>query len=130
MKFLPPEGKKEHHLSLLSGHTAHITEEGSELPVIFRKQAIADGCEIAGVETGKASANGDTDSLNEDQKMNLIMNAIDVIMSRDLAEELTSAGDPKVAVVSKEAGFTVTKEEVTEALRRIEEDTGDGEGNE
>ncbi len=106
LKFLPPQGEEQMHIALISGHTALVTREGTDLPVMFRKEALSRGCEVQGVDLA------DPDKPNADEtqksKQELIIDAIDDIMARNLADEMTGDGKPKTDVLSKQAGFTVS----------------------
>lgn len=111
-RFLPPKGLDMLHLANTDGHSCVIYrvdpddgKPGSIIPDRFRKQAVGEGCDVVGLNF-KEPEQGD-----ELTKSGLIMAAIKVVMERQDPEELAGDSRPKVAAISKQAGFKVTKEQ-------------------
>lgn len=125
LRFLPPAGKREHHIGLDSGHSAIVYLEhpsdglrGTPLHQRYRKAAIASGCEIAGMEDDDVPVDTDLD------KQAQIIAAIEAIILADQPDDMTTSGRPKIEVIRKHAGFNVSKSEYDAAWIEFEAEEG------
>ncbi len=116
LRFNPPQGLDSLSISLLSGHSLCVHRfhpvdgvAGTAVPVRFRKEAIARGCNPVGVEVDEEQDSSKT-------KSELIIEAIEAVVARGDDDDLESDGAPKLAAVKKQAGFGVTKAEFEAAF--------------
>lgn len=126
-RFLPPRDMSDKHLANTQGHSFVVYPvdpvdglAGTCVPERFRRDAVAEGCLIVGVDDHDSSSNGGP----IDEKQVLIVEAITRIMERDDGDELDGEGNPKLDAVKKEAGFGVTKKQMTDALAVFIESLG------
>lgn len=115
-RFLPPKGKSEHHMAGTDGHSCVIylidpndQKKGTVIPERFRRQAVGDNCGIVGLESEEEPGG------NPEELTGLIVAAIAAVMERQSPDELGGDGRAKVAAVTKQAGFKVTKAQFDEA---------------
>lgn len=108
-RFLPPEGKAEFHLAGTDGHSCVIhrvspedNKPGTIIHDRFRKLAIGEGCGVVGLDFNEGDQSAAT-------KNDLIIQAMGAVLNRQQDDELEGDGRPKIAAVSKQAGFKVTK---------------------
>lgn len=108
-RFLPPKGKSEFHLASTDGHSCVIykvspddSKPGTIIPERFRKLAVGEGCGVVGLDFDESADDGAG-------MADLIIAAIAAVMDRQQADELAGDGRPKIAAVTKQAGFKVTK---------------------
>ncbi|WFS20644.1 hypothetical protein P9K38_10010 [Pseudomonas sp. 905_Psudmo1] len=125
-RFLPPKGLDMLHLANTDGHSCVIYrvdpadgKPGSVIPDRFRKQAVGEGCDVVGLNLNEPEQ-GD-----ELTKNGLIMAAIKAVMERQNPEELAGDSRPKVAAISKQAGFKVTKEQFEAVWPQFVESLGE-----
>lgn len=116
LRFNPPQGLDSLSISLLSGHSLCVHRlhpvdgvAGTAVPVRFRKEAIASGCMPVGVEVDEEESSSKT-------KSELIIEAIDAVVTRGDEDDLEVDGTPKLSAVKKQAGFGVTKAEFETAF--------------
>ena len=128
-RFLPPKGKTEHHMATTDGHSCVVYDtdpadglRGTIIAERFRRIAIGDGCGIVGLEQAD-------DAPAQKNRTDLIVDAIAAVVERDDTDDLEGDGRPKVAAVSKEAGFKVTKTQFEEAWPKFVDSIGDDEGD-
>lgn len=126
LRFLPPLGQELHHISRTDGHSIVIylidpsdDKEGTSVPLRFRKDAIADGCRVVGVDLGEDGGPP------EGQKTTIIVEAIQAILDRKDEGELNGDGRPNLNALKKQAGFGVTREEFEAAWVIFEESLDD-----
>lgn len=120
MKFTSTTGEPV-HLALLSGHTAVVGTEPTELPKMFHREAIARGCLPEGVTLEpKESTDGNFD------RKKVIRDAIEAMLDGTDPEDFTGDGKPKVDRVSAKAGFRVSREEADAVFEEITK-PGNGE---
>lgn len=119
LRFNPPQGLLSLSISLLSGHSLCVHrvspadgEAGTPVPTRFRKEAIAQGCNPVGVEVDDEQEQGKT-------KSDLIIDAIEAVLTRGDADDLEADGTPKLAAVKKQAGMGITKAEFEIAFEAI-----------
>jgi hypothetical protein len=120
LRFNPPSGMNSLSIALLSGHSmcihrVHPTDQlpGTEIPVRFRKEALAKGCAPVGVDIDEDEEQGDT-------KSDLILKAVEAVIDRNDSDEVDANGRPKLAAVKKQAGMNVTKVELDAAFDAFE----------
>lgn len=116
MKFLPPENQPV-QIALTSGHIAIVEPEGTDIPKIFHKQAIALGCLPEGVER-EASADA-----KPFDKSSAIIEAMYAMVDDADESEFTGDGKPDVRALSKRVGFTVTRDERDVAWEAVGDDS-------
>lgn len=104
MKFRSTTGD-DVHLSLTSGHTAVVTPDGSELPAIFHKAAIANECLPEGV------ADSPTAQAPRYERKKLIVEALNAMLAGSDAEDFTKQGKPSISKLNARVGFTVDRSE-------------------
>lgn len=115
-RFLPPEGKSEHHIARTDGHSIVIhsifpddSRPGTPIPLSFRADAIGAGCGIVGIDLASTGPAAKTD------KGSLIAAAIAAVMERQDPAELEGDGRPSLDALKKQAGFGVTKAQLEAA---------------
>jgi hypothetical protein len=116
----PPEGLNILSLVHLSGHSLAVHrvhpedgEEGTPVPIKFRKEAFTAGCSVVGVQT-------DEDEEEGDDKSTLILKALEAVIERNDPDEIEATGRPTLSAVKKQAGFGVTKTQLTTAFDAFE----------
>lgn len=129
-RFLPPDGMSEKHLANTDGHSCVIykvspddNKPGTIIPERFRKLAVGEGCGVVGLDFNDDKGSGAN-------KTDLVIAAIAAVLERQVADELQGDGRPKVAAVSKQVGFKVTKPEFDAAWPQYVESLGDGDEGE
>lgn len=129
-RFLPPEGRMSIQLANTDGHSFVIDainpedgKPGTEVPLRFRKMAIAEGCGIVGIDTGDGQ-----DNTSDTEKTDLIIKAIAAVMERQAPEELNGDGRPTIAALKKQAGFGVNKGQFEAAWPLYVESLDDDQG--
>lgn len=119
IKMRPAEGQDFTPLSLLNGHTFVVKSPSSEVPQMFRKAALEAGCEPVAFSTKEVHEQEPATQIQ------LIKDAIERILERDISDELTNSGQPKVDVLRKEVGFNVTKEQADAAWGELQNELAD-----
>jgi hypothetical protein len=118
-RFLPARGDEAEgtHIALTTGHACRVHavspvdgERGTCIPDRFRREAVALGCPIVGVDDEKEQAKDDAET-----QQSLIVAAIRTIIEADDKDQLQGDGRPKADAVSKVVGFNVTKAKYTKA---------------
>lgn len=135
-RFLPPKGQTEHHMANTAGHSCVVyaadpkdKKPGTIISEHFRRQAIADGCGIVGIDDAKVEKPAKA------SKTDLIVAAMKAVLDRAEADDLGGDDRPKLDAVSKQAGFKVTKTQYDEAWPKYmdsvgaEDDEDDGQGD-
>lgn len=106
MKFYPPKGRASAHIALVSGHTAVVEQEGSEIDARFYREAIAMGCVPHGA-ADEDSADGDA---GFDRSRHLLAVINEMVAAAD-PKEFDASGKPALRAVVRRAGFTVSSSE-------------------
>jgi len=121
LRFLPPDGEDELHIGLTSGHSTFVYrlhpddgKPGTPIDPRYRKEAIARGCEIVGMEADEEPGSSIP---NQHQ---LIIQAIEAIVQADQPETFDATGRPLIEVVKKQAGFNISKRAYDEAWVEFE----------
>ena len=92
------------HVALISGHTAVITPEGTELAPIFHREAIARGAVLA----DGATAEDNTQMLN---RQIVLRQTIQAMVAGGDKDDFTGDGKPNLVRLKAKTGFPVTREE-------------------
>lgn len=105
MKFYAPS-EQPIHVALTTGHTAVITQEGTDLEPAFHREAIARG---AVLEAGSG-----TSDLQSQQmvRTRTIIETLEAARDSNSQELFTKDGRPDLRKLIGKLGFTVTREEV------------------
>ncbi|MCM2317800.1 MAG: hypothetical protein NDI93_00540 [Pseudomonas sp.] len=117
VRFLPNPNNSEYtHISLGSGHSCCVyavspvdKQPGTVLHQRFHEAAISKGCKLVGLgghQEAEPTGAG---------KLELIRNAIEVIVERNAADDLDGTGRPTLKALKAQAGFNVTKGEADAA---------------
>lgn len=118
MKFKSTTGEAV-HLALLSGHTAVVGTELTELPKMFHREAIAKGCLPEGVELDPAES-----TAGAFDRKKVIRESIEAMLDGTDPEDFTNDGKPKVDRVSAKVGFRVSREEADAVFEEITKPAG------
>jgi len=118
VRFLPAEGDEREgtHIAMTSGHACRVYKvgpdgkPGTHIPVLFRKEAIARGCGIVGIDEPKPA------KIDATTKQSLIVDAIGKVLDTDNPDDLQGDGRPKIEIISELAGFSVTKKMYDDAF--------------
>ncbi|NMG64368.1 hypothetical protein GPA19_05335 [Azoarcus indigens] len=108
------------HVALLSGHAITIGPEARDVPVQFRRDALAKGAIPEGVTAADLDAEDapPTDST----KQALIVAAIKMLIETD-EDALTDAGLPNRKKLAAVAGFPISAEDLIAAWQIVEAET-------
>lgn len=111
-------------VGLTSGHTKVITHkpEGTDVPPMFRKEAIARGCVPVGV-----GADAEAPQETEKTKQEQIIAAIEQMLDGGNEEDFTADGKPDVRALSRMAGFQIAREERDAAWEEVSKTLQAGE---
>lgn len=92
------------HVSLISGHTAVVPPEGTELPAVFHREALARGA----VLTEGATDEERTQAFN---RQLVLRDALDTMIKGADKDDFTGDGRPNLVRLKAKVGFPVTREE-------------------
>lgn len=117
VRFLPsPHDTEYTHISLTSGHSVVVyavspadQKPGTSLHPRFHGAAVAKGCQMLGLggyQEPEPTGAG---------KLDLVCNAIEVIVERNAEGDLDGTGRPTLKALKAQAGFNVTKGEADAA---------------
>lgn len=123
MKFRSP-GDEPLHVALTSGHTIVIPPEGVDVPVVFRKEAIAKGAEPVaddGASMAPAASNAQekTAASTADNRKELIKTALRSMLNGANEEDFTAQGLPNLKRLQAVAGFQVSRTEADSAWEEV-----------
>jgi hypothetical protein len=90
------------HVALLSGHTISVGPEGYDVPAMFRKDALINGCIPCTGEAIEVAAPPSTSKTHAEQLVEGIKKYLEE------GHELTGAGLPNRKVLGEAVGFPVT----------------------
>ncbi|HUW60433.1 MAG TPA: hypothetical protein VMZ06_05460 [Candidatus Bathyarchaeia archaeon] len=107
-------------LSLTSGHTCIIPhdKEGVEVPLRFRKEAIARGCIPVGMEEEADEAGGF-------DRSKVIRDNIKIMLEDDDSANFTTDGKPAIDKLAKLCGFQLARSEVNREWDAMMKEDGD-----
>jgi hypothetical protein len=88
-----------------AGHTFIVGKEWTEVPERFRRQIVAEGGVIEGMEHASAPDPG-VHAINQDE---ITLAVIRDMVDEGKADEFGNDGKPKLEAISKRAGFNVTR---------------------
>lgn len=94
-------------IGLTSGHMLVITREGTDTPLMFRREAIARGCLTSPDEVVR-------DTENEEpafDRNKVITEALRAMLDGDNEHDFKQDGTPNLNALSKRVGFTVQRDE-------------------
>lgn len=112
MKFFAPT-EEPIHIALTSGHTAVVTHEGTDLDMIFRREAIARG---ANAEGAVAVLQDQTPQFDRKQ---VIADAINGMMDGDNEGDFNDDGKPNLTKLNARVGFKVERTEADAIFEEI-----------
>lgn len=125
-RMIPPQGQESVPVFIPSGQSVRVYrthpedgKEGSVVPTKFKKEAFKLGCVFVGEEYDEDDGMKPAQSQEE-----LIVAAIRAILHRDDPDEIEADGRPKLATVKDEAGFGVTRAQLTSAWAVFEKSLG------
>ena len=115
MKFKSPSADTL-HIALTSGHSIVIEPEGTEVPAIFHKEAIARGAYPVGIEDAAPLAGQTFD------RAQVIKDAINQMLDGDEEENFTNDGKPDLRKLRAIVGFGVAREEADKLFAEVTAD--------
>ncbi|MDD0837909.1 hypothetical protein PSQ40_04925 [Curvibacter sp. HBC61] len=121
MKFVSTTGE-DIHIALPSGHTALIPApgpetDGVELPIQFRREAIARGAVAVGIDMTETPQAAPLD------RTALITKAITEMLDGSDEADFTSDGKPNLIKLAARVGFRVAREEADKIFDAITKGT-------
>lgn len=116
MKFRSPT-EQPIYMALTSGHTFVVRQELIEVPKMFHRQAVMEGCIPEGMDS--LPKDDDTPSAT---KQSLIVEAMRKMVNEANTDDFTNDGKPDTRKLSARVGFTVLKEERDAAWEVVSED--------
>lgn len=119
MKFFAPT-EEPIHIALTSGHTAVVTHEGTDLDMMFRREAIARG---ANAEGASAVLQDQTPQFDRKQ---VIIDAINSMMDGDNEGDFNDDGKPNLLRLNAVVGFKVARTEADAIFDELTLSKGDG----
>lgn len=115
MKFFAPT-EQPLHIALTSGHTAIVVKEGTDLPAIFHREAMARG---ALMEAGSGDA--DLRALQMTRTLT-IRDALVAARDSNAEDAFNKDGSPDLRKLIAKVGFQVSREEVDAIWAEVAED--------
>lgn len=112
MKFKSPSDEPL-HIALTSGHSIVIEPEGTEVPALFQKEAVARGAFPVGIEEA-APLEGQTFD-----RAQTIKDAINQMLDGDEEENFTNDGKPDLRKLRAIVGFTVARDEADKLFAEV-----------
>ncbi|WP_428414388.1 hypothetical protein [Methylibium sp.] len=116
MKFRSPT-EQPIYMALTSGHTFVVGPELIEVPKLFHRQAVMEGCIPEGMDS--LPKDDDTPSAT---KQSMIEAAMRKMVAEANTDDFTNDGKPDTRKLSARVGFTVLKEERDAAWEVVGED--------
>ena len=117
MKFKAP-GDKSIYIAELSGHCAVIGLEWRELPAIMHRAALREGCITDNMDPATIAAKVEA-AQPELSRKELLIGHIKGMMANPQPGDFTNADLPNLKRLSGIAGWTVSKEEMMQAVHSI-----------
>lgn len=117
MKFKSPS-EEPMHVALISGHSIVIEPEGTEVPAIFQKEAIARGAMPVGIEEAAPLEGQKFD------RAQVIKDAINQMLDSADEESFTNDGKPDLRKLRGIVGFTVSREEADKLFAEVTANKG------
>ncbi|MEK7425736.1 MAG: hypothetical protein AAB131_18075 [Actinomycetota bacterium] len=116
MKFRSPT-EQPIYMALTSGHTFVVGPESIEVPKLFHRQAVMEGCLPEGMDSLPKE-----DDTALATKQSLIEEAMRKMVAEANTDDFTNDGKPDTRKLSARVGFTVLKEERDAAWEVVGED--------
>ena len=117
MKFKSPT-ETPIHICLLSGHSAVIGNEWRELPPILHRKALEEGCISDNMDAESIAVR--VEAAKPEQSNNeILVGIIKGMMANPQPSDFTAADLPNLKRLSGVAGWTVTREEMMQAVHAI-----------
>lgn len=126
MKFKSPT-ETPVYLALLSGHCAVVGPEWRELPIILHKKAFEEGCITDNMDAETIAAKVEN---AQPQKSNheILVETIKGMAANPQDGDFTAADLPNLKRLSSLVGWTVSREEMMQAVQAIaDEDENDAD---
>ena len=117
MKFRSPS-ETPVYLCLLTGQSAVVGTEWRELPILLHRKALEEGCITDNMDEETIHAKIES-ALPEQSKHEIIVGIIKDMMSNPKEGDFTAADLPNLRRLSLSAGWTVSKEEMMQAVHFI-----------
>lgn len=115
MKFKSPSDEPM-HIALTSGHAIVIEPEGSEVPAIFHKEAIARGAIPFGIEEAAPLAGQNFD------RAQVIRDAMNKMLDSADEDSFTKDGKPDLRKLRAMVGFGIDREEADKLFSEVTAD--------
>lgn len=112
MKFKSPSDEPL-HIALTSGHSIVIEPEGTEVPAILQKEAIARGAFPVGIDEAAPLAGQTFD------RAQVIKDAINQMLDGADEENFTNDGKPDLRKLRGIVGFGVSREEADKLFEEV-----------
>lgn len=113
------------HIGLTTGHTLVIPadDEGVEVPLIFRREALSRGAVVPGevIDPEKAEKSGF-------DRTETIRGALNDMLDGGNEDDFTGDGKPNLRKLSARLGFQASREEVDKVWVEVSGGAGSGQG--
>ena len=116
MKFYARTKEEPIHIALLTGHTAVVTVEGTELEPMFHKEAIVRGALLEG---GRGS---DDIAIQQMSRAIAIKDALKAMRDGKAQADFTATGKPDLRKLAARLSFQVGRDEADAIWEEITED--------
>lgn len=117
MQFKSPTDKPI-YVSILSGHTAIIGSEYRDLPLILHRKALEEGCITDTMDQATIDAKFEASKPAPENKQ-ILVDIIKEMMANPKDGDFTGADLPNRKTLSALAGWSVSKEEMMQAVHAI-----------
>lgn len=110
-----------------AGHCAVVGPEWRTLPHSLHAAALRSGCEVDSSKTvaDEHITPSSPKAVSQDDERGLIGKAIKELLKLNDPEDFTNDGQPKVASVNRQAGFTTTKSDVLAVWEQLNEEAAE-----
>ena len=112
MKFKSPSDEPM-HIALTSGHSIVIEPDGTEVPAIFQKEAVARGAFPVGIDEAAPLAGQSFD------RAKVIKDAMNQMLDGDDEENFTKDGKPDLRKLNALVGFSVPRSEADKLFEEV-----------
>jgi hypothetical protein len=116
MKFYARSKEEPIHVALVTGHTAVITVEGTELDKMFHQEAMQRGAMLEG------GVGSDDITVQARNRAITIKDALQAMRDGAAPADFTTAGKPDLRKLIAKLGFQVTRDEVDAYWEELSED--------
>lgn len=129
MKFRSPT-EEAIHVSLTSGHTAVIPQEGVELDAMFHREAIARGAIPGSLSAEEALVLGAAPAARQFDRAEVIAATIKTMVEAGNEADFNGDGKLKLTVLNKKLGFQASREEVDAVWQKLVAEAQAADGGE